>query len=237
MSEVLPPVLRGPVLSFLTIFTLLGQLVGAIVVYKSINLPGRTSYTVCFASQWPLSLLTFVMSFFLPESPSYLIRKNKMDLAYKSQVRLDERNAHTASNIERLRLAIDEERRTMKSTYIDCFKGSNTRRTSIVIFACIIPQAFGLTLLAKASYFLQIVGMPAKLSVMMVIVGLAVGLVSNACSFWTLSRFGRRPLIVVALILASVIWTTVGIAGCFRGKPTIWFDPISLRLTSFTENN
>lgn len=223
MSEVLPPVLRGPVLSFLTIFTLLGQLAGAIVVYKSIALPARRSYTICFASQWPFSLAIFVISFLLPESPSYLIRRNRMDLAYKSQARLDERHAHTASNIERLRLTINEETRTMKSTYMDCFKGYNTRRTSIVIFACIIPQAFGLTLLAKASYFLQIVGMPAKLSVMMVIVGIAVGLVSNACSFWTLARFGRRPLIVVALSLASVLWTATGVAGCYTGKPTIWF--------------
>lgn len=36
MSEVLPVALRGPIIAFLPIFTLLGQLLGAIVVYVSL---------------------------------------------------------------------------------------------------------------------------------------------------------------------------------------------------------
>lgn len=49
MPEVLLPILRGPVLSFLTLFALLGQLIGVAVVYKASNMAGERSYTTCFA--------------------------------------------------------------------------------------------------------------------------------------------------------------------------------------------
>ncbi|KFY32323.1 hypothetical protein V493_00308 [Pseudogymnoascus sp. VKM F-4281 (FW-2241)] len=228
MSEVLPPLLRGPVLSFLSIFTLLGQLIGAIVVFKSLDLPGRKSYTVCFASQWPFSIATLIMAFFLPESPTYLIRKDKIDLAYKAQTRLNEPNAHTESIVEGLRMSIQEERKTSQSTYMDCFKGQDLRRTMIVVFSCVIPQTFGLTLLAKASYFLQVVGMKARTSVMMVVVGIVVGLAANTASFWTLSHFGRRTLILISLSLSAVLWTAAGIAGCFSGTITVWYTATTL---------
>jgi MFS family permease len=38
MSEVLPPKLRGPVLAFFPIFTLLGQLIGSVVIYVCLDL-------------------------------------------------------------------------------------------------------------------------------------------------------------------------------------------------------
>lgn len=46
MSEVLPVVLRGPIIAFYPIFTLLGQLVGSIVVYTSLKHTGAQSYRI-----------------------------------------------------------------------------------------------------------------------------------------------------------------------------------------------
>lgn len=40
ISEILPPVLRGPMLAFFPIFILLGQLMGSVVVYKSLDIAG-----------------------------------------------------------------------------------------------------------------------------------------------------------------------------------------------------
>lgn len=228
MSEVLPPVLRGPILSFITIFAFVGQLIGAFVVYGALSVVGARAYTICFGSQWPFSLVTLLVAFLLPESPSYLIRKNRLEAAHKAQTRLNPPGAHTDSIVERLRITIEEERANAKSTYAESFKGVNLRRSLIIIFCGFLPQSFGLTLLAKASYFLQVVGMEAKLSVTMVIVGVICGLVGNAISFWTLSKFGRRSLIITTLTFASVIWFTIGVAGCFKGAPTVWYTAIGM---------
>src|SRR5690606_20077167 len=75
MSEVLPPTLRGPVLAFFPIFTLLGQLLGAVAVFASLSYAGDISFRVPFASQWPFSAVTVILSWALPESPVWLLRR------------------------------------------------------------------------------------------------------------------------------------------------------------------
>ena len=222
MSEILPPILRGPILSFIPIFTLIGQLLGAIVIFTSMDLPGAKSYTVCFASQWPFSAATMAMAIFVPETPAYLIRRCRIDQAYKSQSRLDRPEWDTNATIESLQVSIEREQRESKSNYTDCFKPLNLRRTLIIVFANIIPQLFGLALLAKGSYFLQIVGMDADKSVIFLIVGIVLGLFANIGSFWTLNLFGRRPLILITLAIATVLWLCIGVAGCFQSEVVVW---------------
>ncbi len=73
ISEIVPPNLRGPMLAFFPIFTLLGQLIGAGVIYACLNLPN--GYTICFATQWAFSGVPFILSYAVPESPTYLVRK------------------------------------------------------------------------------------------------------------------------------------------------------------------
>ncbi|GKT41189.1 MFS transporter fmqE [Colletotrichum spaethianum] len=219
MSEILPPNLRGPLLAFFPIFTLLGQLTGAAVIFACMNM--ENGYTICFASQWPFSALPLLMAFLIPESPTFLLRKNQDSKARKAQAKLDVQGAVPEDTLEIIRRNIEHERRQTKATYIDSFRGINLRRTLIIMFANSLPNIFGLTLLAKSSYFVQMVGMKANLSVIILILGLVCGLIANIVSIWTLSRIGRRRLILTTLSLLTLVWTAMGIAGCFPGPVTV----------------
>lgn len=224
MSEVLPIVLRGPIIAFLPIFTLLGQLIGSIVVYTSLKHSGAQSYRICFASQWPFSAVPFVLSWFLPESPTWLLRRGQPDKALRMQQKLNTASEDSERTIEELQISIQaeaEERGTQK--YSDCFKDANSRRTFIVSFASALPQFFGLQLLANASYFMQIVGMSATNSLIFLILGIGLGLIANILSLWTLNGLGRRFLILLTLASAFVLWLALGVAGCFNGVVTIWY--------------
>lgn len=223
MSEVLPVVLRGPIIAFYPIFTLLGQLVGSIVVYTSLKHTGAESYRICFASQWPFSAIPFVLSALLPESPTWLLRRGRIETALKEQKKLDTELVDSQAVIDELQasiLAEDEERATQR--YSDCFKGVNTRRTLIVAFANIIPQMFGLQLLANASYFMQVVGMGSSNSLIFLILGIGLGLIANVVSLWALNAFGRRFLILLTLGVVMILWFAMGIAGIFNGTVMIW---------------
>ncbi|PYH39699.1 MFS general substrate transporter [Aspergillus neoniger CBS 115656] len=147
ISEILPPVLRGPMLAFFPIFILLGQLMARRI-----------------------------------ESQNYF---------------------------EQLRAFIEKEDRDAASKaigYRDCFRGVDRRRTIIVMFANLIPSFFGLPLLSKTRYFLQLVGMEHHRSFLFLQAGIGLGLAANLISMQTLSRFGRVPLIIVSLSVSTLAW-------------------------------
>ncbi|KAJ5118299.1 Major facilitator superfamily domain general substrate transporter [Penicillium atrosanguineum] len=233
MSEVLPVLLRGPIIAFLPIFTLLGQLIGSVVVYTSLKYPGAQSYRIPFASQWPFSAVTFVLAAIIPESPIWLLRRGSLNKALKAQKRLESPGVDSEAIIEDLRVSIlAEEETRATSTYADCFRGVNLRRTLVVALANCLPQLFGLQLLANASYFAQIVGMASANSLIFLILGIGLGLIANIGSLWVLNAFGRRFLVLVTLSITLVLWLAMGIAGCFDGVVTIWYASVTMMIVT-----
>ncbi|MBE3041164.1 MFS transporter [Candidatus Bathyarchaeota archaeon] len=220
MSEVLPPALRGPVLAFFPIFTLVGQLLGAIAVFASLGYPGHLPFRIPFASQWPLSAVVLVLAWFLPESPVWLLRMGRDDMALQCQRRLRD---GAEAVIADLRETMQHEQESSQATgYIECFKGVDRRRTLIVIFASCLPLIWGLKLLSLVSYFIQIVGMSEDLSLIMLIAGIVLGIFANIGSLWALKNIGRRRLIISTLLVAAVFWASIGVAGCFEGDAVVW---------------
>ena len=227
MSEVVPTRLRGPVLAFFPAFQLLGQLLAAIVVFAELGVPGKTSYRVAIASEWPFSVVPLVLAVILPESPVWLLQKDRTGAARDTFRKLH--GAMVASEnqdlFDDMNKAVSEERyasHARNATYFECFRGTNLRRTLIVIFTNTIPELFGLTLLGHVSYFLQLIGLSHATSIIVLILGVVLGLIANGVSFWTLSKFGRRPLILITMIVVCVLWGSIGVSGCFKSMAVAW---------------
>ena len=228
MSEILPPALRGSGMALFPAFILLGQLTGALVIYGVLHRP--KGYAVVFASQWPFSFVPIIVAFLIPESPAWYVRKRQMDKAHAAQARLDPRGADTRATVEKILMDIEHEEQTANATYMDCFRKGNFRRTFIVIWANSLTTVFGVQLLAKASYFLQLIGMRPELSIVFLILGIVLGLLANIASIWIMPRFERRPLIIVTLLAAAALWTSMGIANCFTIVPAVtWYVCSSAR--------
>ena len=105
---------------------------------------------------------------------------------------------------------------------MDCFKSAERRQTLLVMIAYTSPQFWGLTLLSNASYFLQVMGMGERASLLVVVVGILLGIMGNIGSLWTISHFGRRKLVLFGLSVTTALWLGVGIANCFANKTTLW---------------
>jgi MFS family permease len=221
LSEILPPILRGSGMAFFPVFTLLGQLTGALVIFGCLG--KERGYVIAFGSQWPFSFVPMIVAYFVPESPTWLIRMRKVDAALRAQARLDPPGTNTKQVINKLAADIAHEEQTAKNaTFAQCFNKRNLRRTLIVLFAMAIPNFFGIPLLAKASYFLQICGMKASLSIIFLILGIILGLFANVVSVWVVSRFARRTLSLYTLSLCAVFWASMGIANCFKSSGVVW---------------
>ncbi|GME45673.1 hypothetical protein N7529_012055 [Neofusicoccum parvum] len=234
MSEVLPPALRGPLLAFLPAFALLGQLAGAAVVDACLELPGRAGYRAAFASQWALAAAPVVAAAVVPESPAWLVRGRRVAAARRQHRRLYGGDAAAAFAELRDAIAHEEEGSGGAATYAQCFGDVEARRTALVAFANLLPEFFGFSLLGNATYFVQTIGMAPRASVTFLMLGIGLGLLANVASFWTLSRVGRRPLMLWTVAAAAVLWASIGVAGCFDGEPMIWYTAVCMMVIVMT---
>jgi MFS family permease len=194
ISEVVPTRLRAPAFALFPAVQMFGQLVSSLIVLGLLGLPGRASYRIAIALQWPFSSVPLILALVMPESPSWLIQNDKDSAALQSFQKLygfagSVENSDIFMEMSR---TVAEERQASRSnttTYLECLRGVDLRRTLISVFAVMLPELFGMHLLGNASYFVQQIGLTATTGMVITILGVVLGLVANGISFWTLSRF------------------------------------------------
>ncbi|WYZ46734.1 hypothetical protein EsH8_IX_000959 [Colletotrichum jinshuiense] len=224
ISETAPTALRGSAMGLVPTGNLLGQLLGSIVIFAVNKTPGKTGYLASFGSQWLLALMALILSIVIPESPAYLEERGHSEKALESSRKLYAPRADALKALERIRVSIAEERETSAgATYWTCFTGTNRRRTMIVVMANLFPAMFGLDLIAKSSYFLQVIGMKSSTSLMILIGGIVAGTFANGLGLWILSRVGRRKVTLISMTISTVIWIGVGISGIWKGPAVAYF--------------
>lgn len=222
VSETAPTCLRGASMALFPAFNLLGQFLGAVIVFALNGLTDEKGYLIAFSIQWVFSICPFAMAMLLPESPAHLVRKKQMEEARKSLTSMFAPKNDADAMLKKIQISIEEEERVAEHvTYAECFKGTNRRRSLIIIFANLLPPLFGLPLLTSASYFLQQVGMKSSYSLILLIVGIVIGFIANMGSTWTLTHLNRRRLTINTLLIAALIWGGMGIAGAVKNDSTV----------------
>jgi MFS family permease len=228
ISEVVPPRIRGPCLSFFTFFLVMGQLIAVSIVFGRILIFDPSAYRVCFASQWAFAVLAVIVGILIPESPVYLVKRGKLEQAEKSYALLHSRAqapaaiAHLKTTIEAEELATAHQ---ASATYLECFKRSDWRRTRIVCYSNILQQCLGVTLLANSTYFLELGGMTPTHALLVTQIAVGIGLVANVSSWFTMTAFGRKPMLIISTGACGALWLAIGIAGCWPGSSqALWYD-------------
>ena len=214
-------------MSIFTFFLVLGQLIAVSIVFARIAILSPSAYRVAFASQWAFAGFAILVGLLIPESPMFLVKKGNLEQAENSYARLHSR--------EQAPMAIDTIKKTIEAealasayaenaSYVECFKGSNWRRTRIIAYANTLQQCLGVTLLANSTYFLELGGMSPSNALLVLECGVGFGLLANVISWFSMTQFGRRSILLASTALVGVIWLAVGIAGCFPGSAgALWY--------------
>jgi SP family general alpha glucoside:H+ symporter-like MFS transporter len=213
-SEVCPLALRGYVTVYVNLCWAFGQLISAGVQSGFADNSTEWAYRAPFAIQWVWPIPLFVVLAFAPESPWHLIRANKLEEAEKSIIRLgsaaQKENAKAAVammvHTNELERDIDE-----GTSYWDCFKGVDRRRTEIACMVFAAQPFCGSAMGATPTYFFVQAGLPSTISFKMTVGGLGLASVGTIISWKLLHTFGRRTLYLWGLALLSIILFTVGI--------------------------
>ena len=136
-SEVVPTVLRPYVTAYVCMCWGAGILLSSGVARAAITLNGDIAWRLPFALQWMWPVPLFVLAYLAPESPWNAVRRQKLDLARNSLHRLIDQGPSHDSEVECSLAYIiytneQEQMETEGARLIDCFRGTNLRRTEIV---------------------------------------------------------------------------------------------------------
>lgn len=161
-SEVLPTSLRTYMTSYTNKCFIIGQLISAGVLKGLSARTDQCGYRIPFALQWFWPWFLIPLVYLAPESPWYLVRMNRLEDAEKSLHRLQSPKATHINPMKTLATIVYtnnlEEQLSVGTSYWDCFKGFELRRTEI---ACIVFAGqilCGICFAYNSSYSFQNVG-------------------------------------------------------------------------------
>ncbi|KAH8819047.1 general substrate transporter [Xylogone sp. PMI_703] len=222
-SEVCPLRLRDILTAYVNLCWSTGQLIATGVLAGYANNNTEWAYRVPFALQWiwPILILSFVV--WAPESPYWLVRHGKVDEAEKALRRL---TRSTRVDIQQSLALIQrtnerELEYQTQTSYLDCFRGINLRRTEISAMAWAIQILSGLSLPFYAVVFFEQAGFPTSQAFNMNVGMTALGFVGTCTSFFLIPRFGRRTLYFGGLCFLTSLMLLIGFLGIAPDRPSI----------------
>ncbi|RAL08039.1 sugar transporter [Aspergillus homomorphus CBS 101889] len=212
-SEICPMALRGYLTVYVNLCWAIGQLISAGVQSAFSGNETQWGYRVPFAIQWAWPIpLSFVL-LFAPESPWYFVRRGDYVSAEKSMVRLGYSSASgEAKQAIAMMIHTDELEKQIDqgTSYWDCFRGIDRRRTEIVCLAFAAQPFCGSAMGGTPTYFFVQAGLPTSISFKMSVGGLGLASIGTIISWYLLHAFGRRTLYLWGLGLLTIVLLVVG---------------------------
>lgn len=211
-SEVCPLALRGYLTVYVNLCWAFGQLIAAGVLEGTQGMTTKWAYKLPFGIQWvwPIPLLAILI--FAPESPWWLVRRGKLAEAEKSLKTLSSgRPTEDIQATVAQMIHTDQIEREVSAgtSYLDCFRGIDLRRTEIVCIVFAAQVFSGSQLGGTPTYFFEQAGLPSSVSFKFSVGGLGLASLGTIISWFLLGSFGRRAIYVVGLGMLSIIMFTI----------------------------
>ncbi|KAM0272829.1 hypothetical protein ACHAQH_008588 [Verticillium albo-atrum] len=236
-SEVAPVILRPFCTTFINACWVIGQLLSSGVCRATINRPDNWSWRIPYAVQWVWPVPILLGLIFAPESPWWLVRHNRREEARNSLVRLTTRD-HPAVNVDNTLAMIEytnarEAELNEGTSYRDCFKGTDLRRTEIVVILWIVQTLGGQNIMGYFTYFMVQAGLDPSNSLSLSIANSGLGLVGVFCSWILMSYVGRRTIHFTGLTCQLIILVVVGSLHFAGNNAGLWATAGCLILFTF----
>lgn len=212
-SEVCPLALRGYLTVYVNLCWAFGQLISAGVQSGFSENTTQWGYRIPFAIQWVWPIPLFIILFFAPESPWHFVRVGQIEDAEKSVVRLTSaKHKDEAKQSVAMMIHTNELERELHqgTSYLDCFRGVDRRRTEIACAAFAIQPFCGSAMGGTPTYFFVQAGLSTSISFQMSVGGLGLAAVGTLISWWLMSACGRRTLYLWGLGALTTVLMIVG---------------------------
>jgi sugar porter (SP) family MFS transporter len=247
MSEIAPRKVRGALVSGYQFCITIGILIANGAVYSTKYRNDTGSYRIPIGIQFIWALILAVGLFFLPESPRYYVKKDRLDDAAKAlaSVRgqpieseyIQDELAEIVANHKYEQSVIPET--SYLQSWANCFTGSifngssNLRRTLLGILMQMMQQLTGINFIFYfGNVFLTSLGTihnPFLISILSAL----INTLCTPLAFYAVDRWGRRTLLIWGSVGMIVSQFIVGIVGVTAGKLSAHNNPAVSSMIAF----
>ncbi|KAJ5464404.1 uncharacterized protein N7458_000090 [Penicillium daleae] len=236
-SEVLPLQLRVYFTSWTNMCFIIGQFISGGVLRGLVSRQDQWGYRIPFAIQWFWPSFLIPLICFAPESPYHLVRKGKFGDAERALRRLQSRAMDSKRTLAQIVFTDNLEKKlSVGTSYRDCFRGVERRRTEIAMVVFGGQLVCGLCFAYASTYFFQQVGLDTQAAYSLG-VG-ANGLALFACFanwFLLMPYFGRRTVYVVGMAAMAIELCLISILNVWTDKPAVaWTQAVLTLVWTFT---
>ena len=216
--EVAPIQLRYYLTTWTNAQWLWGDMLAAATLRGLLQVNSEWAYRGAFAIQWIFPVPILICCIFAPESPWWLVRKDRPEDAIKSVKRLiktsaGDETAHKTVQMMLHTVALERRGRDGNGRFFDMFKKENLRRTEVTCLTWAVQSLCGAGLLNYGVYFFEQAGLSTADSFDMQIGLDCMGLLGTLVAWFTMKWFGRRGLFVGSLWVMVVTFSIIGFLG------------------------
>ncbi|KAL5114788.1 hypothetical protein ACEQ8H_007350 [Pleosporales sp. CAS-2024a] len=214
-AEVCPVPLRPILTTYVNLCWVIGQFLASGVLKGVAERNDQWAYRIPYALQWLWPVPLMVAISFAPESPWWLIRKERDQDAKRSLLRLTSPEKHpdfhADETISMMRHTNELEKAVCSGTsYWDCLRGTDLRRTEIAAMTWITQAFCGASLMGYSTYFFQQAGLSDSNSFSMTLGQYGLGGVGVLIAWFLIPRIGRRTLYVCGDAAMVVLLVLIG---------------------------
>ncbi len=238
-ADVTPIALRPLLTSFVNICWVTGQLISIGILRGLLTRSDQWAWRIPYAIQWIWPVPIIIGVLLAPESPWWLVRKGRLEeakkallsLTSKANVNFDVDNT-IASMVYTNELEISV---TSGTTYFDCFRGDNLRRTEIAAVVWMTQVFCGIWFGGNITYFLEAGGFAPSKAFDFGIGETCLGFCGTVLSWFVMPYVGRRRLYQTGLSVMFTVLLLVGFMGIPKPASGLnWASAACLMIFVFT---
>nr|XP_019010602.1 sugar transporter [Kwoniella pini CBS 10737]OCF49383.1 sugar transporter [Kwoniella pini CBS 10737] len=227
VAEWAPANIRGGMLLAYSAWNHTGGFMGPLILFICKKTLGDYEYKIPILTQWAFLGIMAPIFLYLPETPSYFAARglHEHGIAVLKRVNGNVKGYNVESEYEVIKNIIVEEQERLAAlgleehnwkgilrSYIECFKGTNFKRTLAASLPASCQQLTGLAFLSVyASLFFKEAGFTNAFEITSILFGIKIFFVIIFAL--TTDRFGRRNIVIYLGALCCSMLLVIGILG------------------------
>lgn len=224
ITEIAPPSKRGRLVGVQQWAITWGILIMFYISYGCSYINGTAAFRIPWGLQMLPAIFLFFAMFLLPESPRWLMKKDRFEEAIHVlalvHAKGDEHNPFVAKEAAEIRDDVELERQFADVTYWELFKPKMINRTHIGLFTQIWSQLTGMNVMMYYITYIFTMAGEGNSVLLSSSIQYIINVVMTLPALVYVDRWGRRPtLLIGAALMAVWLFINAGLIATYSGPP------------------